>query len=204
MLFDLTCTIEDKMMVYPDDRTPLVYQTRSIEKDGYTNYMLESEMHTGTHIDGPLHMIEGKEKICDADINSFIGKACIIDCRGQGNINWKNEYEQIIKEKEIVLLMSGFDEFRGTEKYLNSHPVISQDFAAKLCSFNIKMIGLDFISPDKYPYHVHKTFMKNNILIAENLTNLNALIHIADFEVIAFPLKINADSAFARVIARTL
>jgi kynurenine formamidase len=43
----------------------------------------------------------------------------------------------------------------------------------------------------------------NNVLIAENLANTERLIGIGPFEVIALPLRIEADSSIARIIART-
>lgn len=67
----------------------------------------------------------------------------------------------------------------------------------------IKMIGFDMPSPDKYPFEVHKCLFKGKILIAENLTNLEKLLDVGEFEVIALPLNIKADSSIARVIART-
>lgn len=68
----------------------------------------------------------------------------------------------------------------------------------------VKMIGLDTPSPDKIPFEIHKYLFQNNILIIENLTNLEKLIDGENFEVIALPLKIRADSSIARVIARTM
>jgi len=66
------------------------------------------------------------------------------------------------------------------------------------------MVGLDMPSPDKYPFEVHKLLFAKNILIAENLTNVEQLLHVESFEVIALPLYIKADSSIARIIARIL
>ena len=66
----------------------------------------------------------------------------------------------------------------------------------------VKIIGLDWPSPDHHPYPIHEILLKNNILILENLTNLDQLLNETDLEVFAFPLKIEADSSPVRVIAR--
>jgi kynurenine formamidase len=68
----------------------------------------------------------------------------------------------------------------------------------------IKMIGMDTPSPDRYPFKIHKLLFENNIYILENLTNLDQLLNIDRFEVIAFPLKINADSSITRAVARII
>ena len=63
------------------------------------------------------------------------------------------------------------------------------------------MLGIDFFSPDTYPFKIHKIFLKNHILIIENLTNLEHLLGIKNFTIVALPLKTETDSALARVVA---
>jgi kynurenine formamidase len=62
------------------------------------------------------------------------------------------------------------------------------------------MIGLDSSSPDQSPFEIHKIFFKNNILICENLTNFDKVFG-KEFDVIALPLNVRADSSIARVVA---
>ena len=75
-----------------------------------------------------------------------------------------------------------------------------------LCKFllskKVKMLGIDMPSPDRFPFEVHKFLFKNRIFILENLTNLDRLIGVKEFEIIAFPVKIKADSSMTRAVAR--
>lgn len=48
----------------------------------------------------------------------------------------------------------------------------------------------------------HKTLLGNGILIMENLVNLEKLLDIPSFEVIALPMKLQADAAWVRVVVR--
>jgi len=66
------------------------------------------------------------------------------------------------------------------------------------------MLGIDLMSPDNPPYTIHKLLLSAGILIAENLANLDELTGIKNFEVFAFPLKINADSSPARIAVRKI
>ena len=66
------------------------------------------------------------------------------------------------------------------------------------------MVCMDSPSPDLYPFEIHKLLLENNILLAENLTNFDSLLSVNNFEIIALPLKIHADSSPARIIARML
>jgi hypothetical protein len=65
------------------------------------------------------------------------------------------------------------------------------------------MLGIDAPSPDYFPFAIHKLFFKCNIPIIENLTNLGILIFRENIEIMAFPLKLRADSSLVRVVART-
>ena len=52
--------------------------------------------------------------------------------------------------------------------------------------------------------NTHKLLFDNGIYIIENLMNLDKLLGIKKFEVIALPLKIKADSSIARVVAKVI
>jgi kynurenine formamidase len=66
----------------------------------------------------------------------------------------------------------------------------------------VKMVCLDTPSPDRSPHDVHRLLLKNSVLIAENLTNLEQLLTVQHFEIVALPLRIHADSSPARIFAR--
>lgn len=200
---DLTHNIAHALPVYPGDEETKLYQVKNIKEHEFNNHRLEVSMHAGTHIDGPMHLKPSKKFISQISLDTFIGNGCLLDVRGKQIIKPKEEYEERIKENSIVLLFTGWDRRFGTSEYFSHSPVVSLEFAHFLVKKNIKMLGIDTASPDKYPFEVHKLLFSNNILIIENLTNLDKLLEADNFEVIALPLKIMADSSIARVIART-
>lgn len=61
---------------------------------------------------------------------------------------------------------------------------------------------MDTPSPDRVPYAVHRLLLASNILIMENLAHLDQLLGVAQFEVFALPLKLHADAAPVRVVAK--
>lgn len=201
---DLSQVIEDSMPVYPGDNRTNLFQTNYLKINSYNNHRLEINMHSGTHIDGPMHLTQSKEYISELSLDSFIGLGYVLDVRNQPIIQTKPEYEELIINNSIVLLYTGWDSFYGTEKYYEDHPIIDIDFCKLLVRKSIKMLGMDIPSPDRYPFDSHKLLLGNNIYIIENLTNLDKLLDITSFEVIAFPLNIRADSSMARVIARVI
>ena len=201
-LIDLTQTIEEDMPNYPGDIRTNLFQNKYLSVNEHNNYRLDISMHTGTHIDSPMHLLETSEYISEASLDCFIAKGCVLDVRNQPIIKMKMEYEKLVRENSIVLLYTAFDKLYGLPKYYEDHPVLDIGFAEFLLKKNIKMIGLDMPSPDQHPFAIHKLFLKNKIYIIENLTNLDKMLENKNFEIIAFPLKIKADSSMARVVAR--
>lgn len=201
-LIDLTHVITNSLPSYPGDSKTDLIQTKNMQEDKYTNFQLEISMHSGTHIDGPMHLTDSTEYINEKPLHAFIGDGCPLNVCNEAIIEYKEEYEVSVKENSIVLLYTGHSELYGKDEYFRSYPVISKGLAELLVKKQVKMVGLDTPSPDKVPFEIHKYFFENHVLIIENLTNLKELLNEGDFEVIALPLKIKADSSIARVIAR--
>ena len=203
-LIDLTHTIEDKLPVYPGDDETRLYQTKHLEIDKYNNHRLEISIHSGTHIDSPMHLTKKNEYISQIPLEKFIGEGCVLEVRNEFIVYMKEEYRDKVKENNIVLLCTGYDKKFGSDEYFDNSPIIDKNFAEFLIEKNIKILGLDSPSPDKYPFEIHKMLFDKDILIIENLKNLDQLLSINKFEVIAFPLNIKADGSILRVVAREL
>lgn len=97
--------------------------------------------------------------------------------------------------------MTGFSEKYRQPEYYEKFPEIGENFAGKAIELGVKVIGMDTSSPDRPPFKVHKLLLGKEILIVENLTNLESLVGIKDFEVFALPAKFHTEAAPVRVIA---
>lgn len=201
-LIDISHELSNDTPIYPGDYKTSLTKHKYIEKDCYNSFLLQSCLHTGTHIDMPMHLIDDNRTAADFPVNNFIGKGVLLDVRGEDEITMKRQYENLIFKESIVLLYTGFDKFYFEEKYFSAHPVVSDEFAGFLISKNIKMLGLDIPAPDYPPFQIHKALLTANICIMENLTNLQRLADEETFEVIAFPLKISAEASFVRAVCR--
>lgn len=202
MIIDLTHIIEDGMPVYPGDVETRLEQSKDFGKDGYNNHQLSINMHAGTHIDGPMHLLDIQKYISENSVEQFVGDGVLIDVQGTATIDYNEKYEALIKDEQIVIIHTGHSELYGQPEYFTQYPVLTADFVNLLIRKKVKMIGLDTPSPDQYPFPIHKSLFSNHIFIIENLTNIKRLIGLNAFEIIALPLHIKADSSIARVIAR--
>jgi kynurenine formamidase len=202
VIIDLTHTILHQMPVYPGDAETVLAQSKHINSDYYNNHQLSINMHAGTHIDGPMHLLDVQQYIDEFPVEQFVGDGVLLDVCGVSTIDYNEQYEALIKEGQIVIVYTGHGELYGQPAYFTDYPVLTAEFVDLLIRKKVKMIGLDTPSPDKYPFDIHKSLFGSSILIIENLKHVHRLKGIQAFEIIALPLRIKADSSIARVIAR--
>ncbi len=199
-LIDLSHTFTEKMPVWPGDIEPEFIQKATVERDGYSGAVVKASLHVGTHIDAPSHMIPGGKNLSEIPLERFFGDGILIDARGKREID-----SPLLNDKargKIVLVLTGWSQKFGGDGYFEDFPQMTESFAKKLVKLNVKLIGIDTPSPDLEPYPIHKILLAHEILIAENLTNLEALVETNHFEVSAFPAKMAADGAPVRVVAK--
>lgn len=202
-IIDLTHTFTDNMPVYPGDPKATLEQVAFIDKDTFNDHKITTVMHVGTHMDAPLHMIPGGKTMNEISPDKFIGKGVIIDVRGKNKINASVLENVQIEEGYVILLFTGFGSKYRTEDYFKDYPELTEDFANKMVELKVKIVGMDMLGPDlDKPWATHKILLGNEILILENLDNLDQLLDVTNFEVIALPVKLKADAAPVRVLAR--
>lgn len=198
---DLSHNITHDMPVHPYDDKVKLYQDKFLDQDKYVSYKLESAMHSGTHIDTPMHLTDSENYINDIPLDRFVGRGVLLDVRNESIIKYKDTYSNLVKEDDIVLLFTGHSDKYGTDEYFEKHPIVDKELAYFFTDKKIKMIGMDLPSPDSYPFDIHQIFFDNNILIIENLTNLSELVAVKEFDFMAFPLKIRAEASMIRAVA---
>ncbi len=201
-LFDLTHAFGDSMPVYPGDPASKITSLNDIAGAGYSVSQVTTGMHTGTHIDGPLHVIEGGRPLSEMPVESFIGRGVLIDARGKESIDADLLADVPLRRKDIVLVLTGCSAIFRDPSYYENYPLVTARFAVTLVEAGVKMLGLDTPGPDGPPFAIHRLLLAAQVLIIENLTNLEALLEFPDFEVIALPAKFRTEAAPARVIAR--
>lgn len=176
---------------------------------------LSMSTHVGTHIDAPSHAISDGRSIEQFDVNRLISTGYVhgVDAQPNGPIDVAalEPIEAALDRPEVdtLLIRTGWGGLIDSDRYLE-HPYLTNELANWLVSRDLDLIGMDFLTPDRpsdlradpFTYPVHTTLLGNDVLIAENLSNLAELVgHTVD--VIAFPIRLRAlDAAPARIAAR--
>jgi kynurenine formamidase len=204
---DLTHTISNEMPVYPGDDFPVITPLASIDEDGFRNWKITVSSHTGTHIDGPAHILPHSPTLERIPLDCFVGECSVIDLTGvktpEIDISHLKPHEAFFQKSEFILLYTGWSRYWGQEKYFRGYPVLSIEAALWVRSFELKALGIDNPSVDEADstdFPIHKILLER-MLIIENLTNLEKLPKTG-FIFSCFPLRLErVDSSPVRAAA---
>lgn len=202
---DLSHKMTDKMEVYPGDPEFKLKKITTID-DSYSLSKISGGLHTGTHIDAPYHYLPNGKKVSDLDINDLIGKASILKTKNE-IINKSIKIDDIeieIKTSlgKIAILSTGWYKHWNEDSYFCEFPYISKELANLLIKNSISGIAIDTCSVDKVGQnHIHKMFLKNNIWIVENLTNMDKLVE-NEYYSYFIPMNIDAEASYVRAFVK--
>ncbi len=201
-LIDLSVPINNQTPNFPGDPQIKITQAGVLEKDGYQDHAIYLSNHAGTHIDAPSHMVVGGKSLNEFPIDKFSGRGVYIKVNKHFDLS---EIESAdIRQGDIVLFHTGIADMYYQSDYFTKYLVMDQKVAKYLVKKRVKMVGFDTCSADKdKSFPVHKTLLKSEVLIIENLTNL-AEVDGKRFKVYALPLKLEVDGAPARIVAEIL
>ena len=146
-----------------------------------------SNNHIGTHIDSPNHFSEQGKKTYEIPINDYIfEKVQLINipCKEARLISVKDLSkfaDHISSGCELLLIRTGYEEYRNEDKYWNDNPGLSDELADYFRTNYpvLRCVGFDFISLSSWKFREigkksHQAFLcpKNGakeILVIEDM-----------------------------------
>jgi kynurenine formamidase len=154
----------------------------------------------GTKLDAPRHRFEGADDVASIELSRLVLDGVVIDARHAGprqQLGWTDLQFPGQLAGRAVLVNFGWDRHWGTEAY-RSHPYVSREVVIRLCEAGIALFGVDCSNVDSTEdaeRPAHTSFLKQGILIVENLTGLSH-IHGQSFRFFSIPLKARDAAAF--------
>lgn len=184
------------------------------EDVGWNAEKIITATHCGTHIDAPLHKIEGGKSIDEYPLESFFGEAVIIDLYDKTldeEITYEDvyEYDELISSGINVLLCTGWGEKKteaAKDEYLYHSPWLGKSAAEYLVEKKVNAVGIDHFSigganPDNVSIP-HEILLRNDVLIIEGLYLPKELLDNKIWLLSAFPIKVkDASGSLARAVA---
>jgi arylformamidase len=210
-IYDVTVPVSNELPTWPSDPGVEIVDYRSFAAgDGVNVSMLNLGAHTGTHVDAPAHFIDGAAKVESLPLDALIGDALVIEVPEEiRGIDEKFVQQHYVAGTERVLFKT-----RNSAFWSEADPQFHTDFtyldlpaARWLVEQGIKLVGIDYLSIEKYASEKHEThlaLLSHGVVILEGL-NLTGIV-AGKYELICLPLRLRSnkgDGAPARVVLRT-
>jgi arylformamidase len=156
----------------------------------------QMHMHTGAHVDVPLHSIQQGKTIDQFPIENYLGEGVILDFRGKKAAEEITEkdlssYDDSILKRDVVMLCTDWSKKIGyNSDYLYKWPFPNVEACKYLIKKEIRAVGTEGLSlagwtgsvPSQGPVtklssaEIHNYFLEREIMIIEGLSNLSELL----------------------------
>ncbi len=197
-IYDITAPIFEGMPVYKNkpEKQPKI---NSVTNAHVTESRLELDVHSGTHIDAPLHMINEGETFETISLEKLVGSVKVLDLTHVEDGITKTDLEKFDLQKNDFVLFKTKNSF--DEAFNFEFVYLKEDGANYLANLQINGVGIDALGVERsQPNHpTHKALFGANIIVIEGLQLRE--VEEGTYFMVAAPLKlIGTDAAPARVI----
>jgi len=195
-IYDCSRSIKEGMTVYPGDRRPNILWVRLPgEKSPVSQTEIEMGMHTGTHIDTPLHFIPGGANLDGVDLDRFIGPCRLIEVDRIKDTITKEDIEPYApKAGEILLFKTANSEMPEDAPFTRDYVTFDRSASQYLAECGVKTVGIDYLSVDS-----QKNFGNHNILLGADICLIEGLyfrdVPQGNYFLSALPLKFSGAEA---------
>ena len=195
------------MPVWPDSPGVGIERFLSIESGGPANAsLLSMDVHCGTHIDAPLHFIDGAASVESIPLDRLVGDAFVLATGASDAID-----AQLLEAADIpasttrLLLKTANSDRTDLEDgpFDADYCGLTPDGAEWVVERGIRLIGIDYMSIQRFddPPDAHTTLLGAGVVILEGLRLVAA--PPGPCELICMPLLIEgAEAAPARAAIR--
>ena len=200
-IFDISMSISPEMPVYKGKaaKRPILKIQSDFTSGTVYETKLEINMHTGTHLDRPLHMLPGGSTVDTLDLQKVVTPCRLLDFTNVENaINGEHLQAKNIEKADFLLLKTR----NSYENILEGEFIYLHKTGAEyLRNKKIKGVGIDSLGVERnQPGHeTHKTLFEADIIILEGLRLKD--IEEGEYLLVAAPLNVaGAEAAPVRAL----
>ena len=204
-IYDITVPLAAGMSTYPGD-PPFVLE--SVQRSGDSPFELSRlslSTHTGTHVDAPGHFVPGGASVDQLPLEILLGKARVVELLVRETVGRVDLEALDLRDDLRVLLKTRMSGQLLRSGYHQDHVHLSEDAALYLAQAGIKLVGIDYLSVDRFgstDFPAHRALLGAGVIVLEGL-DLSE-VEPGEYEMACLPLRIaGGDGAPARVVLRS-
>lgn len=203
---DVSLPLTASLPTWPGDPSFRLRRVQSISAGDAANVSeLSCVVHTGTHVDAPLHFIEGAAAVESLPLDVLMGPCTVVGTdRGVGEL-LPADLPRLPDSTRILFRTPSSRRWSQPEAgFARDFVAVGEALAAELVGRGTRLVGVDYLSVEAFdsPGHpVHKTLLAAGIVIVEGL-DLSAAAP-GPYELCCLPLRlVGSDGSPARVLLR--
>lgn len=202
---DISVPLRDGMVHWPSDPAVSIKRARDMDRGDDINLSAVSMgAHTGTHMDAPLHFINGAVGIDRVPLETVIGRARVIQITDAVAVTPEElEKHRIRRGERLLFKTRNSPRAWQTPGFAEDFVYISDAAADFLVERGVSLVGVDYLSVGsaRGGAYVHRTLLGGGIWVIEGLDL--TLAAPGSYEMVCLPLRISGgDGAPARVVIR--
>jgi arylformamidase len=207
-LIDISVSLSKDLPIWPDSPGFDLKPLQRIRRGADANISeLQCDVHTGTHIDAPLHFVQDGSAVDNISLESTIGPATVKKVpEGVKTVTSKTLEALNISDDVTRLLLRTSNSSLWEEdhsEFRSDYTALAPDAANWIVDNDIRCIGVDYLSVQHYDDgpETHQILLEDEVIIIEGL-NLSGVTE-GKYELLCMPLKVaGAEGAPARVALR--
>jgi arylformamidase len=204
MIYDISQPVGMRTAVWPGDQAvELGWTLERRQGDSVNVAALRLSVHTGTHVDGPLHFRDAGPAAGTMALEPFVGPAIVVDARGRAELDADLLDALDLSASPRVLFRTR--EVVDPDTFPDQLAPVTTALAERLGQAGARLIGTDAPSVDPIDsktLDAHRALARAGVAILENLV----LTHVPPgvYTLIALPLRlVEADSSPVRAVLLT-
>jgi arylformamidase len=193
-IIDISVPIRTGMVTYPGDPQVHLERVESIPDGASANVSkLDLGVHTGTHVDAPVHFFEGAAGTDQLPLDLLNGPCLVVETPRLD----ESAVESVPEGTERVLFKTPNSDLWGLEAFPAEFERFDGAGARALVGRGLKLVGVDFLSVGDH--EAHRTLLGAEIVVVEGL-DLRG-VEGGSYELHCLPLQlVGSDGAPARAI----
>ncbi|MHC4213528.1 MAG: cyclase family protein [Planctomycetota bacterium] len=209
MIYDITVAMESDVPVWPgSERMGLISISNLDEGDQFGVSKLTCDVHTGTHVDAPSHVLKFGSNVEELSLDTMLGTCFVAHLPELIHIS-TSELVNLEMPSDTIRLLFHTDNSRlwslGETEFNKNYCALTEDAARWIVDHGIRLVGIDYLSVQPYSGNdlVHQILLEAGVVVLEglNLTGISS----GNYELICLPIKLRgAEGAPARVVLRDI